>query len=65
MPNELQIECYFKSEDLAVLCQGSTDIVVKITVSYPPDAPPVFEITADALNKLESEPVNGCPYPCR
>lgn len=46
MTNKTEIECYFKSADLAALCVGSTDIVVNFSATYPPGAVPVFLITA-------------------
>ena len=50
MPNTTQIECYFKSADMAALCVGSTDVVIYFEATYPPGAPPVFVITADSYN---------------
>ena len=78
MPNETQIECYFKSADMAALCQGTTDIVINFKASYPPDSPPTFEITADGFTEgvsaaksitstaapTSNPPVGGCPKPC-
>ena len=51
MPNETQIECYFKSADLAKLCKGSKDIVINFKATYPPGALPKFEITANVFTK--------------
>ena len=78
MPNQLEVNCYFKSEDLAKLCEHTQDVLVKISVSYPPEAPPVFEIRAQGLNGSKKEslgahalhptlppPVDGCPTPCK
>ncbi len=75
MPNQLEVNCYFKSEELEKLCKGTRDIVVKITVLFPPEKEPVFEVIAQGLNDSKKEslaaltapppPVPGCPYPCR
>lgn len=80
MSNKTQIECYFKSADLAKLCKGCEDIVVHFRVSYHADAPPKFEIFASQLKggvkagkSLKyaatgdgtSDTVPGCPTPCK
>lgn len=81
MPNETQIECYFKSADLAKLCKGSRDIVINFKATYPPGALPKFEITANVFTKgakagktIKSllvtkadtlTSVIGCPSPCQ
>ena len=49
MANETQIECFFKSADLAKLCQGTKDIVVNIKVTYSENVAPTFVISASAL----------------
>ena len=78
MPNETQIECYFKSSDLAEICKKSKDIVINFKASYPPGAPPKFEITVNAFTRgkktgpiSKSAPLGdgtpggtGCPKPC-
>jgi len=78
MPNETQIECYFKSSELAKLCQGSKDIVINFKATYPPDAQPKFEISASVFKKGaktgtvvksaplgdSNPPAGGCPSPC-
>lgn len=51
MPNETQIECYFKSADLAKLCKGSTDIIINFKATYPPGALPKYEISAKVFTK--------------
>lgn len=80
MSNKTQIECYFKSADLAKLCKGCEDIVVNFKATYFAGAPPKFEIFASQLKngikagKLPksgppddgtSDSVPGCPTPCR
>ncbi len=75
MPNQLEVNCYFKSEELGKLCEGTKDITVRITVSFPPEKEPVFEVIAQGLHDSKKEslfalaaapsPVPGCPYPCR
>ena len=78
MPNETQIECYFKSSELAELCRKGKDIIINFKASYPPDAPPKFEITANVFTRgkktgksVKSAPLGdgtpggtGCPKPC-
>lgn len=51
MPNQTQIECYFKSADLAKLCKGSEDIVINFKATYPAGAMPKYEISAKAFTK--------------
>ncbi len=75
MANQLEVNCYFKSGELGKLCEGTKDVVVKITVSFPPEEAPVFKVIADGLHDSKKEslaaqaapppPVPGCPYPCR
>jgi hypothetical protein len=77
MPNETQIECYFKSADLAKLCQGSKDIVINIKATYTPGKMPTFDISASAFKKggktAKAMPLGdsgggstpGCPVPCK
>ena len=80
MPNETQIECYFKSAELAKLCQGSKDIVINFKATYPPGAQPRFEISASVFKKgtkavkpVKAMPLgdgttggtSGCPTPCK
>ena len=78
MPNEIQIECYFKSSDMAALCKAGKDIIINFKASYPPDAPPTFKISANSYTKGArsgksiksatladgSPPAGGCPKPC-
>lgn len=78
MPNETQIECYFKSADLAALCKGTEDIVINFKASYPPGSQPKFEISAAALKHgsksgkvvkpmplADGTGTTGCPTPCK
>ena len=79
MPNETQIECYFKSAEMAKLCKAGDDIVIHFKASYPPDSPPTFTISADSYTKgvkkgksvKSSAPsgpgfqAGGCPTPCQ
>lgn len=81
MPNETQIECYFKSSELAKLCQGTKDIVINIKKTYTPGKWPTFDISAAAFKKggktgkaLKAMPPGdgttggstpGCPAPCK
>ena len=78
MPNETQIECYFKSATLADLCKKGEDIVINFQVSFPAGESPKFEITANAFTRGKKAgksakliPLgdggpggNGCPKPC-
>ena len=74
MPNETQIECYFKSSEIAALCKISKDIVIKFKASYPPGKPPVFEISAAGFTRgaktrktlimADGGSSGGCPKPC-
>jgi hypothetical protein len=78
MPNEIQIECYFKSSEMAALCKRGKDIIINFKASYPPDSKPTFEIYADSFNKgvkagkktkiavaADTTPTTGgCPKPC-
>jgi len=72
MPNETQIECYFKSSELAALCKTSK-------ASYLPGKAPTFEISAAGFTKGAKAgksgkhmimadsgggSVGGCPTPC-
>ena len=81
MPNETQIECYFKSADLVKLCQGAKDIVINIKATYTPGKMPKFDISASPFKKgaksgkaVKSMPLGdgtsggsttGCPTPCK
>jgi hypothetical protein len=51
MPNTTEIECYFKSEELAAICKTSKDVVIRFTATYPPNAKPVFTITANGYTR--------------
>ena len=66
MQNQLQMECYFKSSDLAELGAEADDIVIRCTVTFPPGASPTFEITATGFSSgADSSPSKGgCPQPC-
>ncbi len=79
MPNETQIECYFKSSELAALCKTSKDIVINFKASYLPGKAPTFEISAAGFTKGAKAgksgkhmimadsgggSVGGCPTPC-
>ena len=62
MANETQIECFFKSAELAKLCQGTKDIVVNIKVTYSEGKVPTFNISASALptvTKKAGKPKKG------
>ncbi|HEY5406982.1 MAG TPA: hypothetical protein VIJ92_07840 [Ginsengibacter sp.] len=80
MPNETQIECFFKSSELAKLCQGCKDVVVKFKATYTEGKIPTFEISASSYKKgaksgkgLKAMPLQdgtdgsipGCPTPCK
>ena len=80
MSNRTHVECYFKSDELAALCKGCTDIVIHFNATYYADAPAKFEIFATQLNgtvkkkkSLKPGPlggdgtdvVPGCPTPCK
>ncbi len=81
MPNETQIECYFKSADLIKLCQGTKDIVINIKATYTPGKMPKFDISASPFKKssksgktIKAMPLGGdttggsttgCPSPCK
>lgn len=76
MQNETMIECYCRSEQMAKLCEGSKDIVIRFKASYPPDKKPVFKIYAEVYHKRGKGGKGGkpepaakllilCPYPCR
>lgn len=63
--NEFQTECFFKSSELAELCKQGKDIIVTVTVSYPPGTPPTFDIKADVHKPADHVgTVIGCPSPC-
>ena len=70
MPNEFQFQCFFKGPELAKLCEANKNIIVTVTVSYPPDKAPTFEIFANGwtgeakTNTPPPPPVPGCPSPC-
>jgi hypothetical protein len=68
MPDVFQTQCFFKAPELAKLCNENTDIMITITVSYPPDKVPTFEIVATGWKQeskiLDGPPVVGCPSPC-
>jgi hypothetical protein len=74
MPNEIQIECYFKSSEMAALCKRGKDIIINFKASYPPDAKPTFEISANSFKAGQkprpgvaadtTPPAGGCPKPC-
>lgn len=78
MTNKTEIECYFKSKDMAELCQDSDDIIIYFSATYPPDALPVFDISASSYNtaSLTTKAAKGavtndaggtkpgCPKPC-
>jgi hypothetical protein len=51
MPNETQIECYFKSSTLADLCKKGEDIIINFNVSFPPSKSPEFKISAAVFKK--------------
>ena len=51
MPNQTQIECYFKSSELAALCKTSKDIVINFKASYLPGKYPTFEISAAGFTR--------------
>lgn len=80
MSNKNQIECYFKSNELAKLCKGCEDIVIHYKATYYANAPTKFEIFATQLNGTAkkgksvkpgplggsgSDVVPGCPTPCK
>ncbi|KAA9034548.1 hypothetical protein FW778_22185 [Ginsengibacter hankyongi] len=80
MSNRTHVECYFKSDELAALCKGCTDIVIHFNATYYADAPAKFEIFATQLKgsarKIKSrkplpsgdgggDVVPGCPTPCK
>jgi hypothetical protein len=79
MTNETSIECYCRSDEMAKLCQGSKDIVIRFKASYPPNKKPVFKIYAEAYHRggkgrkelkggKQSTAVNAlllCPWPCQ
>jgi hypothetical protein len=68
MPHVFQTQCFFKGPELAKLCVENTDIMITVTVSYPPGKEPSYEIVATGWNQknkiLEEPPVVGCPSPC-
>lgn len=75
MPNEIQIECYFKSAEIAKLCEGSEHIIVYFKSSFGPGSTPTFEISADSFMEEASagksvklaaragDRAAGCPTP--
>jgi hypothetical protein len=78
MPNQTEIECYFRSSDLEKLCKKGKDIIVNFKATYLPGKPPEFEISASVLRKSDkittvkgmlkgddgSGTTDGCPSPC-
>ena len=80
MPNQTQIECFFKSSELAALCKQGKDIIINFTATYPPNSKPTFEITANVYKKGTKKAsakgmlaagdggsgggTGGCPMPC-
>ncbi|HVZ96640.1 MAG TPA: hypothetical protein VG847_07180 [Chitinophagaceae bacterium] len=80
MPNQTEIECYFKSSELAALCKKGKDIIINFKATYPPGKSPKFEISASAYKGSEKSSVKGsllgggddsgsggttgCPQPC-
>jgi len=80
MPNQTEVECYFKSSDLEKLCKQGNDILINFLASYAPGKIPEFTITASVFNHsgkkvtvegmltdVESSggsSASGCPQPC-
>ena len=81
MPNQTEIECFFKSSELAALCKQGKDIVINFKAIYPAGKASVFEISASVYQKQDkknsikgallggsgsgSGGTTGCPLPCK
>jgi|GEM_PF-1365650 len=62
MANQHQIECFFKSADLAKLCKSTKDIIITVNVSYSEGVAPTFDISASAwtpVTKKAAPPKKG------
>lgn len=81
MPNQTEIECFFKSSELAALCKQGKDIVINFKATYPAGKTSMFEISASVYKKPGKNNsikgtllgdgdsglggTTGCPLPCK